>query len=89
MAVLGGGQGGALSLALTFIVLRTDEAATAAARLSGMAQAVGHLAATGPLAAGAVHQATGTWSLPPATLMLGVCAVATVAGVLAARDRTV
>ncbi|MET9351237.1 CynX/NimT family MFS transporter [Streptomyces termitum] len=87
-AVLGVGQGGALGLALTLIVLRTGDAPTAA-RLSGMAQTVGYLmAAAGPLAAGALHQATGSWTLP-ISLVLGVCAAATGVGLLAARDRTV
>ncbi|MFD6345181.1 CynX/NimT family MFS transporter [Streptomyces roseolus] len=87
-AVLGIGQGGALGLALTLIVLRTGDAATAA-RLSGMAQTVGYLlAAAGPLAAGALHQATGSWTVPIA-LVLGVCAAAAGVGLLAARDRTV
>ncbi|MEU8967207.1 MFS transporter, partial [Streptomyces sp. NPDC048491] len=62
--VLGIGQGGAVGLALTMIVLRSGDAQTAA-RLSGMAQTVGYLlAAVGPLAAGAVHQATGGWTIP-------------------------
>ncbi|GAA3068263.1 CynX/NimT family MFS transporter [Streptomyces roseofulvus] len=87
-AVLGVGQGGALGLALTLIVLRTGDAPTAA-RLSGMAQTVGYLmAAAGPLAAGALHQATGSWTLP-ISLVLGVCAAAAGVGLLAARDRTV
>ena len=87
-AVLGVGQGGALGLALTLIVLRSGDAVTASA-LSGMAQAVGYLlGAAGPLAAGALHQATGSWTLPIA-LVLGVCAVALAAGLPAARDRTV
>ncbi|MEU9855080.1 MFS transporter [Streptomyces sp. NPDC047974] len=87
-AVLGIGQGGALGLALTLIVLRTGDAPTAA-RLSGMAQTVGYLlAAAGPLAAGALHQATGSWTVPIA-LVLGVCAAAAGVGLLAARDRTV
>ncbi|MFE0333278.1 CynX/NimT family MFS transporter [Streptomyces sp. NPDC058955] len=87
-AVLGVGQGGALGLALTLIVLRTKDAPTAA-RLSGMAQTVGYLmAAVGPLAAGALHQATGSWTLP-ISLVLGVCAAAAGVGLLAARDRTV
>ncbi|MFD3659884.1 CynX/NimT family MFS transporter [Streptomyces sp. NPDC058659] len=86
--VLGVGQGGALGLALTLIVLRSGDAATAS-RLSGMAQAVGYLlGAAGPLAAGALHQATGSWTLPIA-LVLGVCAVALAVGLLAARDRVV
>ncbi|WP_329622289.1 MFS transporter [Streptomyces sp. NBC_01255] len=86
--VLGVGQGGALGLALTLIVLRSGDAATAS-RLSGMAQSVGYLlGAAGPLAAGALHQATGSWTLPIA-LVLGVCAVALAVGLLAARDRVV
>ncbi|GAA2946402.1 MFS transporter [Streptomyces enissocaesilis] len=87
-AVLGVGQGGAVGLALTLIVLRSGDAVTAA-RLSGMAQTVGYLlAAVGPLAAGAVYEATGNWTLPIA-LMLGVCAAALVVGLFAARDRKV
>ncbi|MFM9369011.1 CynX/NimT family MFS transporter [Streptomyces sp. Da 82-17] len=87
-AVLGVGQGGAVGLALTLIVLRSGDATTAA-RLSGMAQTVGYLlAAAGPLAAGAVYQATGGWTVP-ICLVLGVCAAALVVGLLAARDRTV
>ncbi|WP_434592250.1 CynX/NimT family MFS transporter [Streptomyces sp. A5-4] len=84
-AVLGVGQGGAVGLALTLIVLRSGDAVTAA-RLSGMAQTVGYLlAAVGPLAAGAVYEATGSWTLSIA-LMLGVCAAALVVGLFAARD---
>lgn len=87
-AVLGVGQGGAVGLALTMIVLRSGDAVTAA-RLSGMAQTVGYLlAAAGPLAAGAVYQATGSWTVP-ISLVLGVCAAALVVGLFAARDRKV
>ncbi|MFJ6696803.1 CynX/NimT family MFS transporter [Streptomyces sp. NPDC091272] len=87
-AILGIGQGGAVGLALTMIVLRAGDAATAA-RLSGMAQTIGYLlAAVGPLAAGAVHQVTGDWTVPIA-LMLGVCAAALVVGLFAARDRKI
>ncbi|MFF8292732.1 CynX/NimT family MFS transporter [Streptomyces sp. NPDC016309] len=87
-AVLGVGQGGAVGLALTLIVLRSGDAVTAA-RLSGMAQTVGYLlAAAGPLAAGAVHEATGGWTVPIA-LVLCVCVAALVTGLFAARDRKV
>ncbi|WP_405862360.1 CynX/NimT family MFS transporter [Streptomyces sp. NBC_00090] len=87
-ALLGVGQGGALGLALTLIVLRSGDAVTAS-RLSGMAQTVGYLlAAAGPLAAGALHQATGSWDLP-VSLVLGVCAAALAVGLPAARNRTV
>ncbi|WP_442809583.1 CynX/NimT family MFS transporter [Streptomyces sp. SR27] len=86
--LLGVGQGGALGLALTLIVLRSGDATTAA-RLSGMAQTVGYLmAAAGPIAAGALHQATGSWTLP-ISLVLVVCATAVGVGLLAARNRTV
>ncbi|MFJ3905117.1 CynX/NimT family MFS transporter [Streptomyces sp. NPDC090025] len=87
-AVLGVGQGGAVGLALTLIVLRAGDAPTAA-RLSGMAQTIGYLlAAVGPLAAGALHQSTGSWT-PPIVAVLGVCAAALGVGLLAARNRTV
>ncbi|MFJ6350184.1 CynX/NimT family MFS transporter [Streptomyces sp. NPDC092046] len=86
--LLGVGQGGAVGLALTLIVLRSGDAVTAA-RLSGMAQTVGYLmAAAGPLAAGALHQATGSWTTP-ILAVLGVCAAALAVGLLAARNRTV
>ncbi|MFJ3584433.1 CynX/NimT family MFS transporter [Streptomyces sp. NPDC090127] len=87
-ALLGVGQGGAVGLALTLIVLRAGDAVTAS-RLSGMAQTVGYLlAAAGPLTAGAVHQATGSWTVP-IVLVLCVCAAALGVGLLAARDRKV
>ncbi|MFE5938854.1 CynX/NimT family MFS transporter [Streptomyces sp. NPDC056470] len=87
-ALLGVGQGGGVGLALTLIVLRARDAVTAS-RLSGMAQTVGYLlAAAGPLVAGAVHQATGSWTVP-IVLVLGVCATALVVGLLAAGDRRV
>ncbi|MFF5390551.1 CynX/NimT family MFS transporter [Streptomyces sp. NPDC013012] len=87
-ALLGVGQGGAVGLALTLIVLRSGDAVTAAG-LSGMSQTVGYLlAAAGPLAAGTLHQATGSWT-PPICAVLGVCAAALAVGLLAARNRTV
>ncbi|GAA1358939.1 CynX/NimT family MFS transporter [Streptomyces beijiangensis] len=87
-AVLGVGQGGAVGLALTLIVLRSGDAVTAA-RLSGMAQTVGYLlAAVGPFAAGAVYQATGSWTVP-LSLVVGVCVVALGVGLMAARDQKV
>ncbi|MEV0090583.1 MFS transporter [Streptomyces sp. NPDC050738] len=87
-AVLGVGQGGAVGLALTLIVLRSGDAVTAA-RLSGMAQTVGYLlAAVGPFAAGAVYEATGSWTVP-LSLVVGVCVVALGVGLMAARDQKV
>ncbi|MFE2227133.1 CynX/NimT family MFS transporter [Streptomyces kronopolitis] len=86
--LLGVGQGGALGLALTMMVLRSGDAHTAA-RLSGMAQTGGYLlAAAGPLVLGAVHQATGGWSLP-LVLLLGVCAGLALLATGAGRDRRI
>jgi CP family cyanate transporter-like MFS transporter len=60
--LLGLGQGGAFSLALTLIVLRSKDAHVAA-NLSSMAQGFGYtLASLGPLAVGIVHDQTGGWN---------------------------
>jgi CP family cyanate transporter-like MFS transporter len=60
--VLGLGQGGTFSLALTLIVLRSRDAHVAA-NLSSMAQGIGYtLASFGPFAVGLVHDWTGGWS---------------------------
>lgn len=60
--VLGLGQGGTFSLALTLIVLRSHDSHVAA-NLSSMAQGVGYtLASLGPFAVGVVHDWTGNWS---------------------------
>ncbi|MGW2366921.1 CynX/NimT family MFS transporter [Streptomyces sp. NPDC001667] len=86
--LLGVGQGGALGLALTMMVLRTRDAHTAA-RLSGMAQTWGYLlAACGPFALGAVHQATGGWTVPIVVLLV-VCAGLLGLGLGAGRDRKI
>ncbi|NWB89648.1 CynX/NimT family MFS transporter [Pseudomonas agarici] len=59
--LLGLGQGGTFSLALTLIVLRSRDAHVAA-NLSSMAQGVGYtLASMGPFAVGLVHDFTGSW----------------------------
>ncbi len=82
------GSGASFSLALTLLVLRSSDAATAA-RLSGMAQAVGYsLAATGPLMMGWVFQASGGWSLP-LTLLLAIVPFMTVAGLASGRRQEI
>ncbi|WP_149564175.1 CynX/NimT family MFS transporter [Streptomyces cacaoi] len=87
-ALLGLGQGGALGIALTLMVLRSGDAHTAA-RLSGMAQTWGYLlAAAGPLALGAVHQVTGGWTVP-IVLLLCVCAGLVLLGLGAGRNRRI
>ncbi|MBO0652425.1 MFS transporter [Streptomyces triculaminicus] len=86
--LMGVAQGGLLGLALTLMVLRTRDAHTAS-RLSGMAQTWGYLlASVGPFAIGAVHQATGDWTLPVA-LLLVACAALLFLGLGAGRDRKI
>jgi len=79
-ALLGLGVGGMFALALTMLVRQASTPA-AAARLSGMALLVGYLiAATGPVLAGAVYDAAGSYRAPflmlagigVGTLMVGV-----------------
>jgi CP family cyanate transporter-like MFS transporter len=79
-ALLGLGVGGMFALALTLLV-KVAATPAAAARLSGMALLVGYLlAATGPVLAGALYDAAGSYRLPfltlaaigAATLTLGV-----------------
>lgn len=61
-ALLGLGQGGTFSVALTLIVLRAPNAPVAGS-LSGMTQGIGYtLASLGPLAVGFLHDASGNWN---------------------------
>ncbi|QFU24291.1 MFS transporter [Shewanella eurypsychrophilus] len=62
--MFGFGAGGGFILALTLISIRTSDPHQAAS-LSGMAQCLGYLlAASGPVLIGAVHEASGSWTLP-------------------------
>lgn len=86
MVLLGLGQGAALSLALSFIVLRAPDS-TQAAELSGMAQTVGYLVAgLGPFAVGAVRQWTGSWT-GPLVLLAALLVPELVGGLQAGRPR--
>ncbi|GAA0264027.1 MFS transporter [Cryptosporangium japonicum] len=70
VVLLGIGQGGSFGLGLLLFSLRTRTTA-ATARLSAQAQTVGYLlAATGPLLVGAVHDVTGSWSVPVGLLIV-------------------
>lgn len=82
--MLGLGQGGTFSLALTLIVLRSRDSHVAA-NLSSMAQGFGYtLASLGPLAVGLVHDWTGSWS--PVGWIFGFIGIAAiVAGMGAGR----
>lgn len=77
------GPGASISLALLFMVLRSGSTAQTS-QVSGMAQSVGYvLAAAGPVAVGAMHDATGSWTLALAVLGLALipqAAAAMVAG---------
>ncbi|MBY4038495.1 MFS transporter [Rhodococcus fascians] len=82
--LLGLGQGGQLSLALTLMNLRAANARDAAS-LSSMAQTVGYvLAAAGPLVCGAVHSATQRWE-PSIVFLLVVTIPMPAAGAVAGR----
>jgi MFS transporter, CP family, cyanate transporter len=86
--LLGLGQNAAFPLALTLIVLRGGSV-TNTAGLSTLVQTVGYLvAALGPLAIGALHDATGSWT-PPLIVLLSLLAPQLVLGLAAARNRTV
>lgn len=86
--VLIGIGGGAFPLALLMISLRTTVAVGTAA-LSSFTQGVGYLIAViGPLAAGALRDATGAWTVP-LSLLLVLLVPKLIAGVLAARPITV
>ncbi|MFL6130352.1 MAG: CynX/NimT family MFS transporter [Mycobacteriales bacterium] len=86
--VLGAGQGAAFAVALTLIVLRARDPADTAG-LSAMAQSLGYvLAASGPFLVGAVHDRTGSWTVPIALLLLLLVPQAA-AGLLAGRPRHV
>ncbi|WP_046080302.1 MFS transporter [Halomonas sp. HG01] len=86
VALLGFGQGGGFSLALSLIVLRTADARLAG-KLSGMVQGVGYaLASLGPLGIGVMLELD--LGLPGITLALtAVTAAAMVFALLAGRDR--
>ncbi|OZF27422.1 MFS transporter [Rhodococcus sp. 14-2483-1-2] len=82
--LLGLGQGGQLSLAMTLMNLRAATARDAAS-LSSMAQTVGYmLAACGPVVCGAVHSATQRWE-PSVLFLLVMTAPMAVAGAVAGR----
>ncbi|MFM9442245.1 CynX/NimT family MFS transporter [Streptomyces acidiscabies] len=88
VAVLGLGLGAGFALALSLFALRSPDPATTAA-LSAMGQGIGYLIGVlGPLGAGALHDATDTWTWPLAVLLLA-CAVQITVAFSAGRARTV
>ncbi|MFQ3789646.1 MFS transporter [Halomonas sp. A29] len=86
VALLGLGQGGSFSLALTLIVLRTANSRLAG-KLSGLAQGGGYtLAAMGPLAVGVLLQLEVSMNALTLVLLL-IVAAAVVFALLAGRNR--
>ncbi|MCI4137657.1 CynX/NimT family MFS transporter [Bacillus vallismortis] len=86
MVIIGIGQGSSISLALTLIGLRSENAQQAAA-LSGMSQSFGYLlAAIGPIFVGYLFDQTHSWTMP--LLLLNAALVAMgAAGLGAGRDQ--
>ncbi|WP_179375782.1 CynX/NimT family MFS transporter [Winogradskyella wichelsiae] len=80
--------GGTFGLALLLIVLRSDDAETAA-ELSGIVQSIGYLiAATGPFIVGVIYDLTQVWNY--AIILLIVLAIAKlVTGIDVGKDRKV
>jgi CP family cyanate transporter-like MFS transporter len=84
--LLGLGQNASFPLALMLIVLRGGSVATTE-RLSTLSQSVGYgLAALAPLAVGALHGLTHSWT-PALILLLGLVAPQLLVGLGAGRDR--
>jgi MFS transporter, CP family, cyanate transporter len=88
VVLLGIGQNASFPLALTLIVLRGGTASSTAG-LSTLVQTIGYLmAAAAPLAIGAVHDISGSWT-PALIVLLALLVPQMVMGLEAARNRTV
>jgi CP family cyanate transporter-like MFS transporter len=88
MTLLGLGQGASISLSLSYIAWRSRDARQTA-QVSTMAQGFGYLLASlGPIAVGAIHAASGSWTVP-LVVLAALLAPQLVAGVLASRERQV
>jgi CP family cyanate transporter-like MFS transporter len=85
-SLAGAAQGGGMTIIFIAIVRRSRDL-TENRRMSAMVQGGGYtVAATGPLIIGAVHDASGGWTVP-LLVILGAVAVMAVAGVPAAGGR--
>jgi CP family cyanate transporter-like MFS transporter len=88
VVLLGLGQNAAFPLALTLIVLRGGTLSSTAG-LSTLVQTVGYLlAALAPLAIGAIHDISGSWT-PALIVLLALLVPQLVMGLEAGRNRTV
>ena len=88
MVLVGLGQSGSLGLALALPLQRGGDAPTVAS-LTAMALCVGYLvAASGPWLLGAVHDASGNWTVP-LVVLIAITLAELAPGVPAARARTI
>ena len=88
VVLLGIGQNASFPLALTLTVLRRGTI-TSTSSLSTPVQTVGYLiAAAAPLAIGAVHDVSGSWT-PALIVLLALLVPQMILGLEAARNRTV
>ena len=86
--LFGIGTGAGIILGLSFIAMRTSSAHQAA-KLSGLAQCFGYLlAATGPMAVGALHDHLGNWNIP-LTLCAILALTAMLMGIQAGKNRRI
>lgn len=86
LVLLGFTSGASLSIALTFIALRSPSTQAAGA-VSGMSQSFGYLmAGLGPILFGWLHALSGGWALPLLVPLLGA-AIQFVSGLALLRDR--
>jgi len=86
--LLGIAQGAALALSLDYMVARAADSHQVA-HLSAMSQSSGYLiAAAGPFLMGALYNLTSSWTVPLLFLVVNLVPL-TIAGLVAARERTV
>jgi MFS transporter, CP family, cyanate transporter len=88
MTLLGLGQGASISLALSYIAWRSPDARHTA-HVATMAQGFGYLLASlGPIGIGAIHAASGSWTVP-LIVLAALLVLQLIAGSLASRERHV
>jgi CP family cyanate transporter-like MFS transporter len=88
MTLLGLGQGASISLSLTYVAWRSPDARHTA-HVSTMAQGFGYLLASlGPIGIGAIHSASGNWTVPLIALA-GLLVPQLIAGTAASREGSV
>jgi CP family cyanate transporter-like MFS transporter len=88
MTLLGLGQGASISLALSYIAWRSPDVRHTA-HVSTMTQGFGYLLASlGPIGIGAIHAASGSWTVPLIVLS-ALLVLQLIAGALASRERHV